>query len=286
MAQKSSKHKKPVTNHISHPGSFKLRWKSGLLAVLAVAVLGIVIVRLSNAALPPEALADKTEELLNDGRYKVTVPSLGYERIFNQLDVARAQADPSYRAKLKEKVLADLEKLYNQKHPSPTPSPTPTTTDTSTSSSTPLGSTANADSAAPTSTTNLPANEGGTISTTDPSLASVQSASVDAQNPDKLTTQSGVIAFTFDKSKSTGAKTTKVFIDRKLMQQLSARQNTFNLDTTRYTNGEHRVDVILYSEDGKETVHFVYPFKILNTNSIFRSLSNTITYPWTLFFGQ
>lgn len=287
MAQKSSKHKKPVTKHTSHPGSFKFRWKSGLLVILAVAVIGIVVVRLSNASLPPEVLAERTEELLSDGRYKVTVPSLGYEKIFNQLEVARAQADPNYKAQLQQQVLDDLERIYAEKHPATTTTTTPPTTNTGTTSQPGTsGSTTDAASSTPTSTTNLPASEGGTISTTDPSLASVQSASVDAQSPDKLTEQSGVIAFTFDKSKAVGAKTVKVFIDRKMVQEFSARQNNFNIDTTRYPNGVHRIDVVLSAENGNETVRFVYPFKINNTNSIFRRLSNTITYPWTLFFGQ
>lgn len=288
MAQKTSKHKKPVTKHASHPGSFKFRWKSGLLVILTVAVIGIVVVRLSNASLPPEVLAERTEELLNDGRYKVTVPSLGYEKIFNQLEVARAQADPNYKAQLQQQVLDDLERIYAEKHPTTTTTtqPTPTTSTSTGTSGTNTSGTTDTTSTTPTSTTNLPANEGGTISTTDPSLASVQSASVDAQSPDKLTEQSGVIAFTFDKSKAVGAKTVKVFMDRKMIQEISARQNTFNVDTTRYPNGVHRIDVVLTAENGKETVRFVYPFKINNTNSIFRRLSNTITYPWTLFFGQ
>lgn len=287
MAPKPSKHKKPVTKHVSHPGSFKFRWKSGLLVVLAVAVIGIVVVRLSNASLPPEVLAERTEELLSDGRYKVTVPSLGYEKIFNQLEVARAQADPNYKAQLQQQVLDDLERIYAEKHPATTTTPTtPPTASTGSSQSSASGGTSDTASSTPTSTTNLPASEGGTISTTDPSLASVQSASVDAQSPDKLTEQSGVIAFTFDRSKAVGAKTVKVFMDRKLVQEFSARQNTFNVDTTRYPNGVHRIDVVLSAENGNETVRFVYPFKINNTNSIFRRLSNTITYPWTLFFGQ
>jgi hypothetical protein len=258
-----------------------------LLVVLAVAVIGIVVVRLSNASLPPEVLAERTEELLSDGRYKVTVPSLGYEKIFNQLEVARAQADPNYKAQLQQQVLDDLERIYAEKHPTTPNTTTPPTTNTGTTSQpSASGSTTDTASSTPTSTTNLPASEGGTISTTDPSLASVQSASVDAQSPDKLTEQSGVIAFTFDKSKAVGAKTVKVFIDRKMVQEFSARQNTFNIDTTRYPNGVHRIDVVLSAENGNETVRFVYPFKINNTNSIFRRLSNTITYPWTLFFGQ
>ena len=286
MAQKSSKHKKPVTKHVSHPGSFKLRWKSGLLVILAVAVVGIVVVRLSNASLPPEVLAERTEELLSDGRYKVTVPSLGYEKIFNQLEVARAQADPNYKAQLQQQVLDDLERIYAEKHPTSTNTTPPTTGTGATSQPSTSGSTTDAASSTPTSTTNLPAGEGGTISTTDPSLASVQSASVDAQSPDKLTEQSGVIAFTFEKSKAVGAKTVKVYMDRKLIQEFSARQNTFNVDTTRYQNGVRRIDVVLVAENGNELVRFVYPFKINNTNSILRRFSNTITFPWTLFFGQ
>lgn len=279
---KSTKTKRTTTNKVRHRGSFSLRWKSGLVIVAVVALVGILIVRLSHASLPPEALADKTEQLLPDGRYKVSVPSLGYEKIFDKVDVAHALADTNYKNKLYQQVLDELEKIYNQKHQTTqqntSPNQSGSTSDTSASP--------NSSSATPTSTTNLPGSNGGQISTQDPSLAAVQSTAVDSQSADSLSQQSGVIAFTFDKSKSAGAKTAKVYMDRNLIMQFSARQNSFNIDTTRYPNGEHRIDVVLIADNGSEVVHFAYPFVINNRNSIFQSFRNTITYPWSLLFGQ
>lgn len=283
---------------------FIQRWMVFVM-VGVIALVGIFVVWRSFASpLPQEVINNVQVQVLPDGRAKVSESSLGYERIFNQIDTARALSDQNYYNELMQRVLDDLQKLYDQKHPDtppPTPSPTPTPTPAPAPSTNPIqpapsssggqnsggtdsSSTSNGSVKAPDQPTNN--NNGGTnITSTNKTQESLSSSYYDVQNSETLPTLSGTVDFTFNPPVDNRANVVGVYIDNKLNQYFEPKTNKFSIDTTRLSNDKHRLDVLIYDKDQKELARYVYVFNVKNKLNFFHSIYNSISQPFVNILG-
>lgn len=272
-----------------------------------IALVGIFVVWRSFASpLPQEVINNVQVQVLPDGRAKVSESSLGYEHIFNQIETARALSDQNYYNELMQKVLNDLQKLYDQKHPdapppAPTPSPTPTPTPTPAPTTNPIqptpsnqgeqsngGSDTSGSSGGSVKAPDQPTNNnnGGTnITNSNKTQESLSSSYYDVQNPATLPTLNGSMDFMFNPPSDSRANVVGVYIDNKLNQYFEPKTNKFSIDTTRLSNGKHRLDVLIYDKDQKELARYVYVFNVENKLNFFHSIYNSISQPFLNIFG-
>ncbi len=300
---KSRVSKSGIGNRSTH---FFQKWMAGVL-VAVIAIVGILVVWRSFASpLPQDVINNVHVEVLPDGRAKVTESSLGYEHIFNQIDTARAISDQNYYNELMQKVLDELQKLYDKKHPDnaqPTPNPTPTPSPSPTPSPTPNpiqpvpsqpsgsntsnsnGGGSGSDQNGVTKQPSANANPGKNITSSNKTQESLSGSYYDVQNPETLPTLSGTVDFTFNPPTDSRANVVGVYVDNKLNQYFDPKTNKFSIDTTRLSNGQHRIDVLIYDKDQKELSRYVYSFNVDNKLNFFHSLFNTVSQPFVSLFS-
>lgn len=283
--------------------STKQRIKPWMVSVFVflIAIVGVVVIYRSFAAELPQSIIDEANAnlvVMPDGRAKVTVPSLGYEKIFNQVDTARALADPAYYNQLMSKVLEELKALYNKKYPenttpttptSPTPvSPTPTnpnpTTPTQPTSPSPSQNPSQSPSqqspsqpSTPNQPTTVPGNN---IESQDKEQEVINSLQYDLQDPNSMTTYTGVAAFVLTPPTNISqADTVGIYVDKKLYKAIKPTDKEFKIDTVRLENGVHRLDVVVYDKSDTPLARYVYMFKSENNPNIIERVLNTISQP-------
>lgn len=279
--------------------STKQRIKPWMVSVFVflIAVVGVIVIYRSFAAELPQSVIDEIKvEVMFDGRAKVTVKSLNYEKIFNQADTAKALADPAYYNVLMNQVLEELRTLYEKKNPPPanppptTPNPTtptpvnpspvqPTTPNQSPSQN--PSQTPNQNPSQPTTNPDQPAaTPSGNIESQDKAQEAITSLEYDLQDPSTMTTYTGVAAFALTPPANIGqADTVGIYIDKKLYKAIKPTDKEFKIDTVRLENGVHRLDVVVYDKSDTPLARYVYMFKSENNPNLIERVLNTISQP-------
>lgn len=266
--------------------------------VLLIAVVGVVVIFRSFAAELPQSVIDEIKvEVMLDGRAKVTVKSLNYEKIFSQADTAKALSDPAHYNVLMNQVLEELRVLYEKKNPPPatppptTPAPTtpspvqpkpnqPTSPSQSPSQNpnqTPSQNPSQTPSQDPNQPTTTPS---GNIESQDKAEEAITSLEYDLQDPNTMTTYTGVAAFALTPPDNISqADTVGIYIDKKLYKAIKPTDKEFKIDTVRLENGVHRLDVVVYDKSDTPLARYVYMFKSENNLNFVERALNTITQP-------
>ncbi len=279
--------------------STKQRIKPWMVSVFVflIAVVGVIVIYRSFAAELPQSVIDEIKvEVMFDGRAKVTVKSLNYEKIFNQADTAKALADPAYYNVLMIQVLEELRTLYEKKNPPPanppptTPNPTtptpvnPSPVQPTTPSQSPSqnpSQTPNQNPSQPTTNPDQPAaTPSGNIESQDKAQEAITSLEYDLQDPSTMTTYTGVAAFALTPPANLSqADTVGIYIDRKLYKAIKPTDKEFKIDTVRLENGVHRLDVVVYDKSDTPLARYVYMFKSENNPNLIERVLNTISQP-------
>lgn len=276
--------------------------------VALIAVVGVVVVYRSFAAELPQSIIDEAAAnvtVLPDGRAKVSVPSLNYEKIFNQIDTARALSDPAYYNELMNRVLEELKVLYNKKYPStpppttpqqtpqptPQPSPKPSTPTTPTQPNTPSQQNPSqtpsqqspSQPTSPNQPTTVPDNN---IESQNQAEEAINSLEYDLQDPSTMPTYSRIATFSLTPpSNISQADTVGVYVDKKLLKAIKPSSREFSIDTTRLENGVHRLDVVVYDKSDNPLARYVFMFKTENNLSFIDRVISTISSPFAGLFG-
>ena len=254
-------------------------WMVSIFVALIVVVGAVVVYRSFAAELPQSVIDEIKVEVMIDGRAKVTVKSLNYEKIFNQGDTAKALADPAYYNVLMNQVLSELKALYEKKNPPPsqppttpppiTPAPTtPSPVQPNPSQPSPSQTPSPAPSQNPStpSTPDQPnTTPSGNIENQDKAKEAITSLEYDLQDPSTMTTYNGVAAFILTPTANIAqADTIGIYVDKKLVKAIKPTDKEFGINTARLENGVHRLDVVVFDKSDTPLARYVYMFNSEN----------------------
>jgi len=252
----TSKSRTIHTSGVKTKQKFRFRWWIAVILVVAIAGIGIAVLRFSHASvMPPEELAkiDAGVVIKRSLPCSVEYPPYGYNRVFSVQECIAA-TNPEGYSKLYDMVISDLEKIYIKNHPVPiTPAPTPSPATKSSSNKTNSSSSSN---------TQTPSSGQGTDQSTSvvtgndtqpQNIAAIDNSSTPTiqQLPvvKDLGTLSGFVKVNFVPQNPDTVKVMALFVNNTLVEELVKSPYTFGFDTSRFPNGNYKLAIAVLNKD-------------------------------------